>query len=153
MPEIHPGPGRRLFRPLDLLLQQLKDLFIDLGCLQRSTGARATRGAIHLDSWGGMGTASIGVWPKSNCRSKRCRIGVLLQVIAVNDAAFYTTITLFSGVCHTSRNRFTTVNMRNPATGFGDRVFSQTLCNESIARSGYPAYPDSRSCPCPWNRF
>jgi len=39
---------------------------------------------------GGMGTASIGVWPKSNCRSNRCRIVVLLLVFAVNDAPVYT---------------------------------------------------------------
>jgi hypothetical protein len=54
----------------------------------------------------------------------------ILLVRVANDAAFYTKFPLFSGILHTAGKRFRRKKARTPASGFGHRVFSQTLFTE-----------------------
>ena len=99
MPEVHPGSAGGLLAALDPLLQQLKDLFIALGRQENPLkSGQHRRNSSRL--LGGMGTSSIGVWPKSNCRSNCCRIVLFFLGMVVNDGTFYTKPPLFSGVVH-----------------------------------------------------
>jgi hypothetical protein len=51
---------------------------------------------------------------------------VFLLILAVNDAAFYMKTPLFSGVFHTSRERFMTRKERKPASNLVAGISSQT---------------------------
>ena len=107
MPEIHPGPSSGLLAARDPLLQQLKDLLIDLGGLKDPLEPAQHRRSC-ITTLGGNGHRFNRGLPSVQLPFNALPHRLVPPGMVVNDAAFDTKPPRFSGVAHHSCEGFTT---------------------------------------------